>query len=495
MTETLAVLQSDPTALTLARLQFGATTLYHYLFVPLTIGLMLIVAIIQTAWVRTGKVKYLQLTKLFGKIFLINFAMGVVTGIVQEFQFGMNWSEYSRFVGDIFGAPLAMEGLFAFFLEATFIGVWIFGWNRVSRGVHLASAWLTSIATILSAYFIIVANSFMQNPVGYEINAERGRAELTDIGAVLTNPVAVAAFPHAIAGAVLFAGAVIISVAAYHLRRNQHVESMRTGLKIGAWSVIAGFAAVFLTGDQLGLAMVKTQPMKMAAAEAMYNTSTGAAASFSIFTLGTPDGHSELFSLRVPYLLSFLSTHTFDGTVEGLNDLQAQYTSQFCGTDALNAALTCPSDGSFIPTLWVTYWSFRWMMGLGAFSLLVAIVGLWLTRRTAKRAVPDWAWRVAIWSAPLPLLGNLVGWVFAEMGRQPWIVFGLMTTESAVSPNVPAWSVGLSLLLFTVIYGALAVVEFRLIKKAAQAGPPEFDVDDHSDGTAEIDPQKLAITY
>ncbi|MGO2655336.1 MULTISPECIES: cytochrome ubiquinol oxidase subunit I [unclassified Pseudoclavibacter] len=494
MTDTLAVLQSDPTALALARWQFGLTTLYHYLFVPLTIGLMLIVAIIQTAWVRTGKVKYLQLTKLFGKIFLINFAMGVVTGIVQEFQFGLNWSEYSRFVGDIFGAPLAMEGLFAFFLEATFIGVWIFGWNKVSKGVHLASAWLTSIATILSAYFIIAANSFMQNPVGYELNPNRGRAELTDIGQVLTNPVAVSAFPHAITGAVVFAGAVIVAVSAYHLRRNQHVETMRTGLKIGAWSVLAGFAGVFLSGDQLGLAMVHTQPMKMAAAEAMFETSTGADASFSVFTLGTPDGHSELFSLRIPYLLSFLSTHTFNGTVEGLTDLQAKYTQQFC-TDALNPALTCPTDGSFMPVLWITYWSFRWMIGLGAFSALIALVALWITRKKSRITVPDWFWRVAIWAAPVPLLANLVGWVFTEMGRQPWIVFGLMTTERAVSPNVPAWSVGLSLALFTLVYGALAVVEFKLIKKAAQAGPPEFDADHSGDETAEVDPHKLAITY
>jgi cytochrome d ubiquinol oxidase subunit I len=493
MTESLAVLQADPTALALARWQFGLTTLYHYLFVPLTIGLMLIVAIIQTAWVRTGKVKYLQLTKLFGKIFMINFAMGVVTGIVQEFQFGLNWSEYSRFVGDIFGAPLAMEGLFAFFLEATFIGVWIFGWNRVSKGVHLAAAWLTSIATIASAYFIIAANSFMQNPVGYEVSAERGRAELTDIGAVLSNPVALSAFPHAITGAVVFAGAVILAVSAYHLRRNQHVESMTTGLKIGAWSIIAGFAAVFLTGDQLGLAMVRTQPMKMAAAEAMYNTNSGANASFSIFTLGTPDGHTELFSVRIPYLLSLLSTHTFNGTVEGLNDLQADYTARFC-TDATNATLTCPESANFMPTLWITYWSFRWMIGLGALSTLIAIVALWLTRRNSKTTVADWFWRVMIWTAPVPLLANLVGWVFTEMGRQPWIVFGLMTTESAVSPNVPAWSVALSLLLFTVVYGALAVVEFKLIKKAAQAGPPEFG-EGSGDEKADIDPSKLAITY
>ena len=486
MTGLLTELQVDPAAL-------GLTTLYHYLFVPLTIGMMLLVAILQSAWVRTGKVKYLQLTRLFGKIFLINFAMGVVTGIVQEFQFGMNWSEYSRFVGDIFGAPLAMEGLFAFFLEATFIGVWIFGWNRVSKGVHLAAAWLVSAATILSGYFIIAANSFMQNPVGYQLNAESGRAELTSIGEVLTNKVALAAFPHAITAAVMFAAAVIVAVAAYHLRRDQHVEAMLTALKFGSWSLIIAFVGVFLTGDQLGLAMVQTQPMKMAAAEAMFETRSGADASFSIFTLGTPDGNHELWSLRVPYLLSFLSTHTFDGTVEGANQLHDEYTAQFCGPDAVNAALTCPSDGQFAPIMWVTYWSFRWMIGLGGLAAILCLVLLWLTRKGRIFAVPQWLWKTSIWFAGVPLAANLLGWVFTEMGRQPWIVFSLMKTESAVSPNVPAWSVGLSLGLFTIVYGALAVVEFGLLKKVAQKGPEP--IGDGSSKGSEVDHDSLAITY
>lgn len=229
----------DP--LILSRWQFGLTTLYHFLFVPLTIGMALSVAILQSAWVRTGAVKYLHLTRLFGRIFLINFAMGVVTGIVQEFQFGMNWSDYSRFVGDVFGAPLAMEGLLAFLLEAIFIGLWIFGWDKLSPRVHLATIWATSVSTILSAYFILAANAFMQNPVGFEINEERGRAELVDIGAVLANPVAVTQFPHTIFATIMFAGVVVVAVAAWHLSRHRHEATMRTALRFGAGANVLGF--------------------------------------------------------------------------------------------------------------------------------------------------------------------------------------------------------------------------------------------------------------
>jgi cytochrome d ubiquinol oxidase subunit I len=462
----------DP--LLLARWQFGLTTLYHYLFVPLTLGLALVVAIFQTVWHRTGDVKWLHLTRLFGKIFLINFAMGVVTGIVQEFQFGMNWSAYSRFVGDVFGAPLAFEGLMAFFFEATFIGLWIFGWDRLPRILHLLSMWMVVLGSTLSAYFILAANAFMQNPVGYQMAADGGRAELIDFGAVLTNPVVLAAFPHTIFAAWMFAAAVVIAVSAWHLSRGQHLETMRSSLRFGLWFMIVSFAGVALSGDQLSLVMVATQPMKMAAAEAMWNTACGADASFSIFSLGTPDGSEEIWSLRVPYLLSFLSTHTFDGCVEGLNDLQALYEQQF-------------GEGvSYMPIIWVTYWSFRWMIGLGGAAALVAVAGLWVTRKKGTKPVAGWMWKVAIWSAPLPLLGSLVGWVFTEMGRQPWIVFSLMLTEDGVSPNVPGWTVLISLVAFTLIYAALAVVEFGLILKAAQKGPdplpdpnaPEDDSDD-----------------
>lgn len=467
----------DPLAL--ARWQFGLTTLYHFIFVPLTIGMALMAAIMQTAWFRTKDVKYLRLTRLFGKIFLINFAMGVVTGIVQEFQFGMNWSEYSRFVGDVFGAPLAIEGLAAFFLEATFIGLWIFGWDKLPRLAHLLCIWMVFFASAMSAYFILAANAFMQNPVGYTMNLERGRAELTSLWEVLSNPVVLAAFPHTILAAIMFAATVMIAVAAWHLRRNQHLETMRTALKAGLWTNVLAFMGVGLSGDQLSLAMVDAQPMKMAAAEGLYETTS--AASFSIFTLGTPDGASELFSIRIPYLLSLLSTHTLDGEVEGINNLQAQYVTQF-------------GPGDYSPIIWITYWAFRWMIGLGAFSALVSMLMLWLTRKNAPERsarVQDRLWRVLIWTAPLPMLASLVGWIFTEMGRQPWIVFGLMKTEAAVSPNVAGWQVAVSLAAFTAIYGILAVVEFKLIVKAAQEGPPEITVGD--DDSAESD--SLAIVY
>ena len=462
----------DP--LTLSRWQFGLTTVYHFLFVPLTIGMVLLVAIMQTVWTRTNDEKWLKLTKLFGKLFLINFAMGVVTGIVQEFQFGMNWSDYSRFVGDVFGAPLAMEGLIAFFFEATFIGLWIFGWDRLSKKVHLATIWITVFGVWASAYFILAANAFMQNPVGFSINTEKNRAELTNIVDVVTNVVALNQFPHTITASIMFAGAVIASISAYHLKRNQFVSDMRTSLRFGLWTTLAGGIGTVISGDGLGLAMVKTQPMKMAAAEALYHTTTNA--SFSIFTLGTPDGHSELFSIRIPNLLSFLSTHTLDGQVEGINDLNAQYQTLY-------------GPGEYHPVIWITYWAFRWMIGLGLVSALVAVVGLWLTRKQDAK-LPKWTWNVAIWSAPLSLIAMSVGWMFTEMGRQPWIVFKLMKTADAVSPGINGVDVLISLIVFTLIYGALAVVEFKLLLKAAQAGPEEIKAAD-----ADSDAEQLTVAY
>ncbi|HZK59299.1 MAG TPA: cytochrome ubiquinol oxidase subunit I, partial [Cryobacterium sp.] len=444
---------------------------YHFLFVPLTIGLSVTVAIFQSAWVRTDKAKYLQLTHFFGKIFLINFAIGVATGLVQEFQFGMNWSDYSRFVGDVFGAPLAFEGILAFFLEATFLGLWIFGWNKLPRLLHLATIWLVAIGSAASAYFILAANAFMQNPVGFDINQAKGRAELTDIGALLSNTILQSTFPHTIFACFMVSAGLIISVAAWHLSRNQHLETMRPALKFGLWMMVIFGVLTTLAGDQLGLAMVQAQPMKMAAAEALYHTATGANASFSLFTLGTPDGVSELFSVRIPYLLSFLSTHTFDGTVEGINELQAQYVQVY-------------GPGDYTPTIWITYWSFRWMIGLGVLHILVALVGLWLTR-TGRQPASRWVWRAAIWSFPLSLAAMSVGWVFTEMGRQPWIVFGLMKTQAGVSPGVSGLEVLISLLAFTLVYGALAVVEFKLVIRTIHKGP---------DDAPEVDPESGQLT-
>ncbi|MBN9224049.1 cytochrome ubiquinol oxidase subunit I [Microbacterium sp.] len=469
----------DP--LLLARWQFGLTTLYHFIFVPLTLGMSMFVAIFQTIWHRTGNVKWLHLTRFFGKIFLINFAMGIVTGIVQEFQFGMNWSSYSRFVGDVFGAPLAFEGLMAFFFEATFIGLWIFGWNKLPRGIHLATIWMTVIGTWLSAYFILAANAFMQNPQGFQMSESGHRAEMADFGAVLTNPVVLTQFPHTIFSAIMFAAGVITAVCAWHLVRGQNLELMRPALKFGLWGTIIAFAGVVLSGDQLGLVMVNTQPMKMAAAEALFNSACGADASFSIFSIGTPDGTGEVWSLRVPYALAFLSTHDFNGCVEGINDLNNLYATtkfpQFA--DQVN--------GNFAPILWVTYWSFRWMMGFGGIAVLVAIAGLWVTRKNAKRPVARWMWKIAIWQAPLALFGILVGWIFTEMGRQPWIVFGQMLTQDGVSPNVPGWTVLISLVAFTLIYLALAIVEFGLIFKTVKEGPQPLP------GPDDPDPSEVSV--
>jgi cytochrome d ubiquinol oxidase subunit I len=443
-------------ALDLARWQFAVTTVYHFLFVPITIGLSMLVAIIQTAWVRTGDERYLRATKFWGKLFLINFAMGVVTGIVQEFQFGMNWSAYSRFVGDIFGAPLAIEGLLAFFLESTFLGLWIFGWDRLPRKIHLSCIWIASIGTILSAYFILAANSWMQHPVGYRINPATRRAELTDFGAVLTNKTTLVTFPHTIAAAFLTASVVMVCVSAWHLARRNEVGVFRPSLRLALWTVAVSGLLVAVTGDVQARIMTEQQPMKMAAAEALYGTS--GSASFSVFTIGTLNGSREVVSLRIPGALSLLATGSPGGTVEGINDIQRAYEQRY-------------GPGDYKPLIPVTYWSFRLMIGLGMIAFLIGVLGLWLTRggRTPRSR---WFWRLAIWSVSLPLLANSFGWIFTEVGRQPWTVFGVLRTGDSVSPSVGAGTVVTSLAVFTVLYGVLAVVELYLMIRYAKAGPP-----------------------
>ncbi|WP_236794271.1 cytochrome ubiquinol oxidase subunit I [Amycolatopsis sp. GM8] len=443
--------------LDLARWQFGITTVYHFIFVPLTIGLSLLVAGMQTAWVRTGKEHYLRMTKFWGKLFLINFAMGVVTGIVQEFQFGMNWSDYSTFVGDIFGAPLAIEGLLAFFLESTFLGLWIFGWNRLPKRLHLATIWLAAIGTVLSAYFILAANSWMQHPVGYAVNPRTGRAELKDFGAVLTNSTAVGAFAHTLTACFLTAGIFVVAISAWQLMRKRSPEVYRPSMKLALVTVLIASLGVAVTGDLQARLMTQQQPMKMAAAEALYDTVSPA--SFSLFTVGSLDGSKEVFSVRVPKVLSFMATGSWDGTVEGINDLKAAETQQY-------------GPGTYTPDIPVTYWTFRLMIGFGFLMGLLSLVGLWLFR---KGRIPRsrWFYRAAIASLALPFLANSVGWIFTEMGRQPWAVFGVLKTADGVSPTVGAGTVLTSLIVFTVLYGALAVVDGVLMVRYAKAGPPE----------------------
>jgi cytochrome bd ubiquinol oxidase subunit I len=457
-------------ALDLARWQFGIVTVYHFMFVPLTIGLAPLVAIMQTIWLRTGDERWLRLTKFFGKLFLINFAIGVATGIVQEFQFGMNWSEYSRFVGDVFGAPLAIEGLAAFFIESTFLGLWIFGWDRLPRKVHLATIWLAAIGTWLSAYFILAANSFMQHPVGVRFNPESGRAELTSIWTLLTNSTTLATFPHTVAGALVVAGTFVAAIATWWaVRAHQRseaavVDTFRAAIRLGLVALVIGGVGVAVSGDAQAKLMFKQQPMKMAAAEALCSTEKGAG--FSIFAIGDVENRCDVRQLKVPGVTSFLATGSFDSTLKGVEDLQAEYAAKY-------------GDGDYRPLLPVTYWSFRLMIGFGAVSALLALAGLWTTRR-GRTPTDVRLGRLALWAIPAPFLANAFGWIFTEMGRQPWVVApnpsGIdgvrMLVRDGVS-RVSAGTVLTSLVSFAVVYGVLAVVWFGLMRRYAAEGLPD----------------------
>ncbi len=444
----------DPLAL--ARWQFGITTVYHYLFVPITIGLALFLAILETAWVRTRQVKYLQATKFFSKLFLINFAIGVVTGIVQEFQFGMNWSSYSRFVGDVFGAPLAMEALLAFFIESTFLGLWIFGWDKLSPGLHAACMWMVAFGTTASAYFILSANSFMQHPVGIVIDPATGRPRMVNIFAVLFQKLQVYSFAHVVLACVLTGAVLLTGISAWFLMHKRDVEVFRLSLRLGLVGMLIGSLAVVVTGDLEGKVMTDVQPMKMAAAEALYNDAQPA--SFSLISIGTLDGSQELWSIRVPGVLSFMATGSVNGKVDGINSIQAREQAAY-------------GPGDYTPNIPLAYWMFRLMMGAGFVLLLVSIVGLWLTRR-GRLPERRWVWRLATIAIAAPFVGNTAGWIFTEMGRQPWTVVGLYKTADSVSPTVSAGLVITSLTVFTLLYGALAVVEARLFIKFTKAGPP-----------------------
>ena len=466
-------------ALDLARWQFAATTVYHFLFVPITIGTGFLVAGLQTAWYRTGDTKYLRATKFFGKLFLINFAMGVVTGIVQEFQFGMNWSNYSRFVGDIFGAPLAMEGLLAFFLESTFLGIWIFGWDRLPKKLHLASIWAAASGTVLSAYFILAANAWMQHPVGYIMNEEKGRAELTSIVKVLTQNTAVASFTHTIAFALFTAGAFVAGVSGWLIARKREAIMSRSTLKLGLVTMIVSFLVIGVTGDWTARIMTEQQPMKMAAAEALYETRTGAP--FSVLTIGTLDGSRSVFQIGIPNMLSFLSTGDLSGSVEGINDLQAKYVDQF-------------GEGNYKPNIPMAYWGFRLMIGFGAIALIFALLAFWQMRR-GKTPSGKW-FAPAMISLPfLPLVANSFGWIFTETARQPWIVFGIAKTADGVSPMVSATSLWITLIGYVVLYGILAAIEVKLMFRAIQLGPdPEIIYQEPSE-IGGSDDKPLAMAY
>ncbi|BBY42707.1 cytochrome ubiquinol oxidase subunit I [Mycolicibacterium celeriflavum] len=463
-------------ALDVSRWQFGITTVYHFIFVPLTIGLAPLIAGMQTAWLITGDTAWYRLTRFFGKLFLINFALGVATGIVQEFQFGMNWSEYSRFVGDVFGAPLAMEGLAAFFFESTFLGLWIFGWTRLPRLVHLACIWVVAIAVNLSAFFIIAANSWMQHPVGARFNPESGRAELTSIVALFTNNTAIAAFAHAVFGAFLTAGTFVAGVCVWWMlraRRESQPEAhtmFRPAAIMGCLIVLASTVGLVLTGDVQGKLMFEQQPMKMASAESLCHSATDP--DFSVLTVGTHNNcDSVVHLIEVPYVLPFLAQGEFDGVhLEGVKDLQEQYVEKF-------------GPGDYRPNLFVTYWSFRAMIGLLAVPVLFALTVLWLTRG-GRIPQARWISRFALLTLPAPFLANSAGWVFTEIGRQPWVVVPNPTGDPMIRLTVadgvsghPVGLVVLSLAAFTLVYAVLAVIWFWLIRRYTVEGPQEHDTE------------------
>jgi len=460
--------------LDLARWQFALTSVYHFVFVPISLGTIWFVVGFHTAWYRTGQQKYLRLTKFFGKLFLINFAMGVVTGIVQEFQFGMNWSDYSRFVGDVFGAPLAMEGLLAFFLESTFLGLWIFGWDRLPRLVHLATIWMAALGTLFSAFFILAANAWMQHPTGYEISSTTGRAVLNDVGAVLFQPASIMAFAHTMTAAFVVGGAFVAAVGGWHLAKGHEAELFRPAVKAGAWVILIAAVGVALSGSEIAKVMVADQPMKMAAAEGLYSTTTDAP--FSILTIGDLSGDQATPIIEIPGLLSYLATGSVDGTVQGIDNLQEEYVAEY-------------GPGDYSPYVPLTYWAFRAMIGFGMIAAVYALWALWRFRGGRTPRSRAFAVSTALVTL-LPLAGISAGWIFTEAGRQPWIVFGLQKTADGVSPLTSSPEILSSFIGFAVLYAGLAIVEVRLMLRAIAAGPPpeleEADGDSDQDSDKQL---------
>lgn len=512
----------DP--LLIGRWQFGITTVYHFWMVPLTIGLGPVIVYFQWRWHKTGDERFYRATKFWGKLYLINFIMGVATGIVQEFQFGLAWSQYSRFVGDVFGAPLAMEALLAFFLESTFLGLWIFGWGRLSKRVHLATLCLAIFGSVISAYFIIVANSWMQHPVGVVL--VNGHPVMNDVWAVLTNNTAIWAFTHTLFGSFAAGGGFLLGISWYHLwrRRRDGIDTVDrngrvvvgenpaipgrdkrdhavwlTSLRAGAIVAVIAFALVAITGDQQGKLMFKQQPMKMAAAEAACNTTTD----FSVLSFGgwlTKDCHTVSDVIEVPGVLSFLANDNFNTPVLGVNQLVPIYQQKY-GTTLPNGQAI-----DYVPIMPVTYWGFRLMITFGALAALAAAVALWLTRRgTVPRSRSLMV--LALVGILAPFAADSAGWVFTEMGRQPFVVAPnptgdpaiFMFTSAAESPNVTAGELLFSLISLGSLYLGLMVVEvrllFRYVRGGAASAIPELGLPPGGDDTTKTPDDVLAFAY
>jgi cytochrome d ubiquinol oxidase subunit I len=426
----------------LSRLQFAAATMFHFLFVPLTLGLSILVAVMETQYVKTGNELYLRMTKFWGKMFLINFALGVVTGITLEFQFGTNWSRYSAYVGDIFGSLLAIEATAAFFLESTLIGVWIFSWQKISKKAHAVVMWLIAGASTLSAVWILIANSWMQHPVGFTIR--NGRAELTDFAAIVFQKWAILEFVHTVSGAFVLSAFFVMGISAYHLLKKQHIDFFNRSFKMALVFGLIFSLATVIGGDLHGKDVAKSQPAKLAAMETLWETTSQA----PLYMFALPDEKNErnfVEIISIPGLLSFLAFGDSNAEVMGLKDF--------------------PRDER--PPVLITSLAFKGMVGLGTYFVFITILGWFLRNRLVQSPV---YLIVMLFSIPLPYIANELGWVVAEVGRQPWIVYGLMKTSDAVSP-VATSQVLMSLIAFIVFYGLLGAAGFYIIAKHAQKGP------------------------
>jgi len=453
------------TSIDLARVQFAFTSINHFFFVPITIGLAFLTALLQTAWYRSGRADYLRLTRFFGALLVINVAIGVVTGIVQEFEFGMNWGAYSRLVGNVFGAPLAMEGLAAFFLESVFLGLWLFGWDKLPRRVHLLTIWAVSFGSALSAAFIMAANSWMQHPVGYVM--VNGKPQLNDIWALLTNPVFVWGYAKVLFVSLVTGAMIMLAVSAWHLRHRGEPEVFTRSARIALIVLVPAMLFTLLVGDELGVIEGKYQPMKIAAAEAQWTTCQPC--SFSLFQIGGGNNdQTPTQIIEIPHLLSLLATNHWNGQVVGMNELQSQYTKQY-------------GPGNYVPNVFIQYWSMRVMAYLGALVLLISLWGLWLIRRKKLETSRIFLW-VAIWSTVLPFAMNTAGWLLTESGRQPWIVQGIMLTKNGISPTVSVTWLWISLIAFILLYGTLGTVNLILMLRYSRRSlePERTETDPHA---------------
>ncbi|WP_367716530.1 cytochrome ubiquinol oxidase subunit I [Nitratireductor sp. GISD-1A_MAKvit] len=499
----------------LSRLQFAITALYHFLFVPLTLGLSVLVAIMETVYVMTGRTIWRQMTKFWGTLFGINFVLGVATGIVMEFQFGMNWSYYSHYVGDIFGAPLAIEGLMAFFLEATFVGLFFFGWDKLSKLGHLASAWAVAIGSNFSALWILIANGWMQNPVGSAFNPQTMRMEVTDFYAVLMNPVAQAKFVHTVSAGYVTASVFVLGVSAWYVLKGRHLELAKRSMTVAASFGLAAALSVVVLGDESGYLATEHQKMKLAAVEAMWETEP-APASFTAFGFPDQEARETHYAVHIPWVMGIIATRSLDTQIPGIDELvehaeerirngivaydalqkiraagstdaisdDVRTAFEESGSDLGYALLLKPylddpreatdaqitqAANDTVPNVPTLFWTFRIMVGLGFFFILLMGVFFYLSARHRLDRYP-FLLRIAVFAIPLPWIAAECGWIVAEFGRQPWIIEGVLPTAVAVS-NLGASTVLMTIVGFSLIYTVLFIVEMTLMLRAIRKGP------------------------